>query len=167
MQAIRAHGRAGTKVGPAENIVVCIPAIETPANIRAAEIATRELNAGYLTVMLVRSAMGKYDNGNADHIEILGQVTGDGDARTRERGIAADARLTPNAHMAPSGREIATELRCHRDVSAGQSGGPLHLAVQLDRTPGGDHAVRDVAIDQHPAARDHGVAVDRAAQLDG
>jgi cytochrome c oxidase subunit 3 len=26
----------------------------------------------YLTVMLVRSAMGKYDNGNADHIEIAG-----------------------------------------------------------------------------------------------
>ena len=50
--AIRAHGRAGTKVGPAENLVICIPAIETPANIRAAEIATRELNAGYLTVML-------------------------------------------------------------------------------------------------------------------
>jgi beta-glucosidase len=50
--AIRAHGRAGTKVGPAENVVVCIPAIATPANIRAAEIATRELNAGYLTVML-------------------------------------------------------------------------------------------------------------------
>jgi beta-glucosidase len=56
VQAVRAHGRAGTKVGPAENIVVCIPAIETPANIRAAEIATRELNAGYLTVMLE----GKY-----------------------------------------------------------------------------------------------------------
>ena len=56
VQAVRAHGRAGTKVGPAENIVVCIPAIETPANIRAAEIATRELNAGYLGVMLE----GKY-----------------------------------------------------------------------------------------------------------
>jgi len=56
VQAVRAHGRAGTRVGPAENIVVCIPAIETPANIRAAEIATRELNAGYLTVMLE----GKY-----------------------------------------------------------------------------------------------------------
>ena len=56
VQAIRAHGRAGTKVGPAENAVSCIPAIETPANIRAAEIATRELNAGYLTVMLE----GKY-----------------------------------------------------------------------------------------------------------
>lgn len=56
VQAIRAHAKAGTKVGPAENAVSCIPAIETPANIRAAEIATRELNAGYLTVMME----GKY-----------------------------------------------------------------------------------------------------------
>jgi beta-glucosidase len=56
VQAVRAHGRAGTRVGPAENMTICIPAIETPANIRAAEIATRELNAGYLTVMLE----GKY-----------------------------------------------------------------------------------------------------------
>jgi beta-glucosidase len=56
VQAIRAHGRTGTRVGPAENAVSCIPAIETSANIRAAEIATRELNAGYLTVMLE----GKY-----------------------------------------------------------------------------------------------------------
>jgi beta-glucosidase len=52
VQAIRAHGRPGTKVGPAENIVTCIPAIETPQNISAAEIATREFNAGYLTAML-------------------------------------------------------------------------------------------------------------------
>jgi beta-glucosidase len=56
VQAVRAHGRSGTRVGPAENIEVCIPAIETPANIRAAEIATRELNAGYLTAILE----GKY-----------------------------------------------------------------------------------------------------------
>jgi beta-glucosidase len=59
VQAVRAHGRNGTRVGPAENLVVCIPAIETPANIHAAEIATRELNAGYLTVMLE----GKYTEG--------------------------------------------------------------------------------------------------------
>jgi beta-glucosidase len=45
--------------GPAENLVVCVPAIETPANIKAAENATRELNAGYLTVMLE----GKYTDG--------------------------------------------------------------------------------------------------------
>ena len=56
VQAVHAHGRAGTKIGPAENMTICIPAIETSANIRAAEIATRELNAGYLTVMLE----GKY-----------------------------------------------------------------------------------------------------------
>jgi beta-glucosidase len=59
VQGVRAHGRAGTKVGPAENLVVCIPAIETPANIRASEIATRELNAGYLTVIME----GKYTDG--------------------------------------------------------------------------------------------------------
>jgi beta-glucosidase len=52
VQAIRALGRPGTKLGPAENMVVCIPATGTPENIRAAEIATRELNGGYLTVML-------------------------------------------------------------------------------------------------------------------
>jgi beta-glucosidase len=59
VQAVRAAARSGTKVGPAENIVVCIPAIETPAHIKAAEIATRELNAGYLAVMLE----GKYTDG--------------------------------------------------------------------------------------------------------
>jgi beta-glucosidase len=52
VQAVRAHGRPGTRVGPAENIVACIPAIETPENIRAAETATREMNGGYLTPML-------------------------------------------------------------------------------------------------------------------
>ena len=56
VQAVRAHARKGTRVGPAENVEVCIPAIETPANVRAAEIATRELNAGYLTAILE----GKY-----------------------------------------------------------------------------------------------------------
>src|ERR1700712_4851145 len=56
VQAIRARGRAGTKVGPAENIAACLPAIDTPANVGAAAIATRELNAGFLNVVLE----GKY-----------------------------------------------------------------------------------------------------------
>ncbi len=56
VQAIRAQGRAGTRIGLAENIVSCVPAIETPENIRASEIATREMNAGYLTAILE----GKY-----------------------------------------------------------------------------------------------------------
>jgi beta-glucosidase len=56
VQAIRANGRAGTSCGPADNISVAVPAIETPENIRAAEVATREMNAAYLTVILE----GKY-----------------------------------------------------------------------------------------------------------
>lgn len=52
VQAIRAKGRAGTRVGMAENITACLPAIDTPENIRAAEIATREMNAGFLNVIL-------------------------------------------------------------------------------------------------------------------
>ena len=56
VQAIRARARAGTRVGIAENIAACVPAIDTPENIRATEIATRELNAGFLGVILE----GKY-----------------------------------------------------------------------------------------------------------
>src|SRR3954468_24241988 len=59
VQAIRARARAGTKVGPAENIAACVPAFATPENIHAAETATRELNAGLLGVMLE----GKYTDG--------------------------------------------------------------------------------------------------------
>lgn len=52
VQAVRANGRRGTRVGPAENIATALPAVETIENIRAAELATRELNAAYLTVMM-------------------------------------------------------------------------------------------------------------------
>jgi beta-glucosidase len=51
-QAIRAKAKPGTLVGPVDNITIGVPAIETPEHIRAAEIATRELNAPYLTVLL-------------------------------------------------------------------------------------------------------------------
>jgi beta-glucosidase len=63
VQAIRANGRAGTKVGVAENIAACIPAIDTPENIHATEIATRELNAGFLGVILE----GKYTDGYLEY----------------------------------------------------------------------------------------------------
>src|SRR5262245_53269733 len=52
VQAIRARGQAGTKVGFAENMRAPVPAMETPEYIKAAEIATRELNADFTTVML-------------------------------------------------------------------------------------------------------------------
>jgi beta-glucosidase len=59
VQAIRAHGRAGTRVGVAENIASCVPAIDTPANVEATRVATRELNAGFLNVILT----GEYTDG--------------------------------------------------------------------------------------------------------
>src|SRR4051794_21988977 len=59
VQAIRAHGRAGTRVGIAENIAACVPAIDTPENVAATETATRELNSGLLGVILE----GKYTDG--------------------------------------------------------------------------------------------------------
>jgi beta-glucosidase len=59
VQAIRARARSGTKVGIAENIAACVPAIDTPENLRATEIATRELNNGVLGVILE----GQYTEG--------------------------------------------------------------------------------------------------------
>jgi beta-glucosidase len=52
VQAIRASGGPGARVGTAEDFKVPAPFVETAANVRAAEIALRELNAGYLTVIL-------------------------------------------------------------------------------------------------------------------
>src|SRR5882757_11460105 len=56
VQAIRAHGNSKTRVGLAENLSAVTPVIETPENIRAAEIAIREENASFLTVVME----GKY-----------------------------------------------------------------------------------------------------------
>jgi beta-glucosidase len=56
VQAIRARAKAGTKVGVAENMTICVPVIETAEHIAAAERATREVNAQYMTVMME----GKY-----------------------------------------------------------------------------------------------------------
>jgi beta-glucosidase len=63
VQAIRARARPGTRIGPAENIVACVPAIDTPENIRSAEIATRELNSGFLGVIME----GKYTDGYLEY----------------------------------------------------------------------------------------------------
>ena len=51
VQAIRARGKKGTKIGLAENMNICVPVIETPEHIKAAEEACRQLNAQYMTVI--------------------------------------------------------------------------------------------------------------------
>jgi beta-glucosidase len=56
VQAIRAKGKAGTKVGLADDVHAAVPLLETPEQIKAAQTATREANAPYLTVMFE----GKY-----------------------------------------------------------------------------------------------------------
>ncbi len=55
-QAIRARGPKDVKVGFAEVALIAMPIINTPEHVKAAEVATRELNAPFLTVMLE----GKY-----------------------------------------------------------------------------------------------------------
>jgi beta-glucosidase len=56
VQAIRAKGKPGTKVGPAEVIECGVPLIGAPEHVKAAQAATRQANAPFLTVMLE----GKY-----------------------------------------------------------------------------------------------------------
>jgi beta-glucosidase len=80
LQAIRAHGKPGTRVGLAENMAICAPVIETPEHIAAAERATREMNAQYMTVI----QEGKYTDAylaaagadapkfTADELKIIG-----------------------------------------------------------------------------------------------
>lgn len=64
VQAIRANGKSGTKVGPAENIETAVPLIEAPEHIEAAKAATRERNAPFLTVMLEGKYTDAYLEGN-------------------------------------------------------------------------------------------------------
>src|SRR5262245_58109381 len=52
VQAMRARGRPDTKVGFAENMLTAVPVMETPECVKAAERATRALNADFTTVML-------------------------------------------------------------------------------------------------------------------
>jgi len=51
-------GRAGTKVGPAENMPHALPAIDSPEHVKAAEAATRALNRYFFVPMLE----GRYDD---------------------------------------------------------------------------------------------------------
>jgi beta-glucosidase len=51
VQAIRAHAKAGTKVGIADNLIPTCPVYASPEHIEAARKAVREINAMYLTVI--------------------------------------------------------------------------------------------------------------------
>jgi beta-glucosidase len=63
VQAIRANAPAGTQVGLAENTTVFVPVMETKAHIEAAQKATREDNAGFLTALME----GRYTDAYLEH----------------------------------------------------------------------------------------------------
>ena len=52
VHAIRANAPSATRVGFADNISVAVPVIDAPEYVHAAEAATRERNAGFVTVIL-------------------------------------------------------------------------------------------------------------------
>lgn len=60
VQAIRAHARAGTQVGIADNTNFYVPAIETPAHIEAAKKAVRIENAMFLTAIMEGRYIDEY-----------------------------------------------------------------------------------------------------------
>ncbi len=78
VQAIRGRGVAGTRCGPAENMEIAVPAIDTADHVRAAEAATRERNASYLTVMLE----GRYTDAYLEAAGSDAPIFTDGDLRT-------------------------------------------------------------------------------------
>lgn len=60
VQAIRAHAKAGTEVGIADNLSIFAPVIETPEHIEAAKKATREDNAMFLTAIMEGKYLDSY-----------------------------------------------------------------------------------------------------------
>jgi beta-glucosidase len=60
VQAIRAHAKAGTQVGIADNTEFYVPVIETPDHIAAAKKATRERNAMFLTAIMEGRYIDRY-----------------------------------------------------------------------------------------------------------
>jgi beta-glucosidase len=71
-QAIRANARPGTQIGLAENASVYVPVIETREHIEAAQKATREGNAPFLTAVLEGRYTDRYlekEGKNAPKVE--------------------------------------------------------------------------------------------------
>jgi beta-glucosidase len=78
VQAIRAQAAAGTQVGFAENMLIAVPAIDSPEHVKAAETATRERNADFITVMLE----GRYTDAYLEHAGPDAPTYTDQDLRT-------------------------------------------------------------------------------------
>jgi beta-glucosidase len=72
VQALRANCSGDTQIGLAENAIVCVPVIETDAHIKAAQQATRIMNAPFLTVIMEGKYTDEYlthEGANAPKVE--------------------------------------------------------------------------------------------------
>jgi beta-glucosidase len=72
VQAIRANTPSGTLVGLAENATVFVPVIETDADVKAAQRATRMGNAPFLTALMEGKYIDEYlqhEGANAPKVE--------------------------------------------------------------------------------------------------
>lgn len=72
VQAIRANAKPGTQVGLAENAKVYVPLVENSANIKAAQEASRQGNAPFLTALMEGKYTDEYlatEGSNAPKVE--------------------------------------------------------------------------------------------------
>jgi beta-glucosidase len=72
VQAIRANAKSGTQIGLAENANVYVPVIESSEHIEAAQKATRDGNAQFLTAVLEGKYIDSYlerEGANAPKVE--------------------------------------------------------------------------------------------------
>jgi beta-glucosidase len=72
VQAIRANAKGPVQVGLAENATVCVPVMETEEHIRAAQRATRLMNAPFLTALMEGKYIEEYlrhTGANAPRVE--------------------------------------------------------------------------------------------------
>ncbi|SFI42743.1 GH1 family beta-glucosidase [Halpernia frigidisoli] len=60
VQALRTNSKNKVRVGLADNLSIAVPVVETRENIKASQIAMREINASYLTVILEGKYTEKY-----------------------------------------------------------------------------------------------------------
>jgi beta-glucosidase len=72
VQALRANTPGGTQIGLAENAAVFVPVIETEEHVKAAQRATRVMNAPFLTALMEGKYIDEYlahEGANAPKVE--------------------------------------------------------------------------------------------------
>jgi beta-glucosidase len=129
VQAIRAHARAGTQVGLAENPTLFVPVIETPEHIEAAKAATRDANAMFLGAVMEGKYIDSYlEDAGADAPKVMpGDMAAIGSPldfvglniynpayaradETAKRGYATLPHLPSSPHMASPWLYVGPEV---------------------------------------------------------